>query len=61
MQKHAKRVLSSQMQLDTQDSRSPPKGARGTGDLAMLSEAGLGVALTALLYLQGYSRAQFVG
>jgi hypothetical protein len=40
---------------------SPPKGARGTGDLAMLSEAGLGVALTALLYLQGYSRAQFVG
>ena len=40
---------------------SPPKGARGTGDLAMLSEAGLGVALTALLYLQCYSRAQFVG
>ncbi len=52
----------------------------GANDLAMLSEAGLGVALhakphvqegslvrnnhgdlTALLYLQGYSRAQFVG
>ena len=58
---------------------SPPKGARGTGDLAMLSEAGLGVALhakphvqegslvrinhgdlTALLYLQGYAKGQFV-